>query len=110
MRSVITISDAAADRIKGLMAQAREPAVGVRLSTPKKGCNGLSYDVAYVSDPKPGDELVEAKGVKVFVDPMSVLFLIGSEMDWAEDDFTAGFTFRNPNEKGRCGCGESFNV
>lgn len=106
----ITVTPAAADRIAALLAKAPEPAAGLRLTTPQRGCSGLAYQVDYVTEPKPTDERVETPGGVLFVDSGSLLYLIGSEMDWKEDDFTAGFVFNNPNAKGMCGCGESFTV
>ena len=106
----ITVTPAAVERIASLLAQAPEATTGLRLSTPKRGCSGLAYQVDYVAEPKPGDERVDTPAGALFVDGGSLLYLIGSEMDWKEDDFTAGFVFTNPNAKGMCGCGESFTV
>jgi iron-sulfur cluster assembly protein len=106
----IALTEGAAARIAGLMAKAPAGAVGVRLSTPRRGCSGLAYSLDYVTEPKPGDERIETGGGTLFVDGGSLLYLIGSRMDWREDDFTAGFVFDNPNAKGSCGCGESFTV
>ena len=97
-------------RITALMARAPEGAVGVKLSTPRRGCSGLAYSVDYVTEAKPFDERIDTPGGTLFVDGGSILYLIGSTMDWVEDDFTAGFVFNNPNAKGACGCGESFTV
>jgi iron-sulfur cluster assembly protein len=97
-------------RIADLMARAPEGAVGVKLSTPRRGCSGLAYSVDYVTEAKPFDERIETPGGVLYVDGGSILYLIGSTMDWVEDDFTAGFVFANPNAKGACGCGESFTV
>ena len=97
-------------RIADLMARAPEESIGVKLSTPKRGCSGLAYSVDYVSEAKPFDERIDTPGGTLFVDGGSILYLIGSTMDWVEDDFTAGFVFQNPNAKGACGCGESFTV
>jgi iron-sulfur cluster assembly protein len=97
-------------RIADLMARAPEGAVGVKLSTPRRGCSGLAYSVDYVTEAKAFDERIETPGGTLFVDGGSILYLIGSTMDWVEDDFTAGFVFANPNAKGACGCGESFTV
>ena len=97
-------------RIADLMARAPEDAIGVKLSTPRRGCSGLAYSVDYVTDAKPLDERIDTPGGTLFVDGGSILYLIGSTMDWVEDDFTAGFVFANPNAKGACGCGESFTV
>ena len=105
------ILTATADRrIADLMARAPEGAIGVKLSTPRRGCSGLAYSVDYVTEAKPFDERIDTPGGTLFVDGGSILYLVGSTMDWVEDDFTAGFTFENPNAKGACGCGESFTV
>lgn len=106
----LNLTPAAEARIAALMAQAPEGAVGVKLSTPRRGCSGLAYSVDYVTEAKPLDERIDTPGGTLFVDGASVLYLIGSTMDWVEDDFTAGFVFQNPNAKGSCGCGESFTV
>ena len=108
--AALTLTPRAEARIAKLMAQAPEGTVGVRLSTPRRGCSGLAYSVDYVSEAKPFDERIETSGGVFFVDGGSVLYLVGSTMDWVEDDFTAGFVFENPNAKGACGCGESFTV
>ena len=89
---------------------APEGAIGVKLSTPRRGCSGLAYSVDYVTEANPMDERIETAGGTFFVDGGSILYLIGSIMDWREDDFAAGFVFENPNAKGACGCGESFTV
>jgi iron-sulfur cluster assembly protein len=104
------LTENAEARIAALMANAPEGAVGVKLSTPRRGCSGLAYSVDYVTEAKPFDETIETPGGTLFVDGGSILYLIGSTMDWVEDDFTAGFVFNNPNAKGACGCGESFTV
>jgi iron-sulfur cluster assembly protein len=108
--AAIILTPAAEARITKLMAQAPEGAIGVKLSTPRRGCSGLAYSVDYVTEAAPFDEKIETPGGLFFIDSASVLYLIGSTMDWVEDDFTAGFTFQNPNAKGSCGCGESFTV
>ena len=108
--SALTLTPGAEARIAALMAKAPEGTIGVKLSTPRRGCSGLAYSVDYVSEAAPFDERIETPGGTFFVDGASVLYLVGSTMDWVEDDFTAGFTFENPNAKGSCGCGESFTV
>jgi len=108
--AALTLTPAAEARIAALMASAPEGTIGVKLSTPKRGCSGLAYSVDYVSEAAPFDERIETPGGLFFVDGASVLYLIGSTMDWQEDDFTSGFVFENPNAKGACGCGESFTV
>ncbi len=106
----VLVTDRAAGRIAEILAKAPADAVGVRLTTPKRGCSGLSYSLDYVTAAKPGDEAVATAGGALFIDGGSLMYLIGSTMDWQEDDFTAGFVFANPNAKGSCGCGESFTV
>ena len=108
--AALLLTPGAETRIADLMAKAPADAVGVKLSTPRRGCSGLAYSVDYVSDANPMDEKIETAGGTLYVDGASVLYLIGSRMDWVEDDFTAGFVFENPNAKGACGCGESFTV
>ena len=108
--AAIVLTDGAIARITELMAKAPPEAIGVKLSTPRRGCSGLAYSVDYVTEAKPFDERIETPGGLFFVDGASVLYLVGSKMDWVEDDFAAGFTFENPNAKGACGCGESFTV
>jgi iron-sulfur cluster assembly protein len=109
-RAAISLTTAALERIAGLMSRAPEGAIGVKLSTPRRGCSGLAYSVDYVTDEQPFDEKIETPGGNFYVDGASVLYLVGSVMDWREDDFAAGFVFDNPNAKGACGCGESFTV
>ena len=108
--AAINLTAAAEARIAELMARAPADAVGVKLSTPRRGCSGLAYSVDYVTEANPMDERIDTPGGTFFVDGGSILYLIGSTMDWVEDDFAAGFTFDNPNAKGACGCGESFTV
>ena len=108
--AALTLTASAEARIAHLMANAPEGAIGVKLSTPRRGCSGLAYSVDYVTEEVKFDEKIETPGGTVYVDGGSVLYRIGSTMDWVEDDFTAGFVFANPNAKGSCGCGESFTV
>jgi iron-sulfur cluster assembly protein len=108
--AAITLTPAAEARIAELMAKAPEGAIGVKLSTPRRGCSGLAYSVDYVQLENAFDEKIETPGGNFYVDGASILYLIGSRMDWTEDDFAAGFVFDNPNAKGACGCGESFTV
>jgi len=108
--AALILTPGAEARIADLMAKAPEGAIGVKLSTPRRGCSGLAYSVDYVTEAKPFDEKIETPGGILYVDGGSILYLIGSTMDWVEDDFTAGFVFANPNAKGSCGCGESFTV
>ncbi len=108
--AALNLTPAAEARIADLMARAPAGSVGVKLSTPRRGCSGLAYSVDYVAEAKPFDERIDTPGGTLFVDGGSILYLVGSKMDWVEDDFAAGFTFENPNAKGACGCGESFTV
>jgi iron-sulfur cluster assembly protein len=108
--AAVTLTPAAEARVAALMARAPEGAIGVKLSTPRRGCSGLAYSVDYVTEAQPFDEKIETPGGIFYIDGASVLYLVGSTMDWVEDDFTAGFVFANPNAKGSCGCGESFTI
>ena len=109
-RHALTVTENAAERIKELMAQSSDPVLGLRVGVNNKGCSGMSYFMEYAKDNNPMEEVVEDKGVKIFIDPKSIMFLLGTEMDFVTDEFGAHFTFSNPNETGRCGCGESFSV
>ena len=108
--AALNLTASAEARIADLMAKAPADAIGVKLSTPRRGCSGLAYSVDYVNEAKPFDERIETPGGILFVDGGSILYLVGSTMNWVEDDFAAGFVFANPNAKGACGCGESFTV
>jgi iron-sulfur cluster assembly protein len=108
--AAVILTPAAEARVAKLMAEAPADAIGVKLSTPRRGCSGLAYSVDYVSEAAAFDERIETPGGTFFIDGASVLYLVGSTMDWVEDDFAAGFVFANPNAKGSCGCGESFTV
>jgi iron-sulfur cluster assembly protein len=108
--AAITLTSAAQERVAELMSRAPEGVIGVKLSTPRRGCSGLAYSVDYVTEENPLDERIETPGGTFYVDGASVLYLVGSIMDWREDDFASGFVFDNPNATGSCGCGESFTV
>lgn len=108
--AAVVLTPASEARITELMAKAPEDAIGVKLSTPRRGCSGLAYSVDYVSEAVPFDEKIETPGGVLYIDGGSVLYLVGSVMDWVEDEFAAGFVFNNPNATGACGCGESFTV
>ena len=108
--AAITLTPAAEARIADLMGRAPTDAIGVKLSTPRRGCSGLAYSVDYVTEEAAFDEKIITPGGTFYIDGGSILYLVGSTMDWTEDDFAAGFTFANPNAKGACGCGESFTV
>ena len=107
---VIKVSENAAERIKEIMSRAEDKAIGVRVGVKSGGCAGMSYVMEYAKDKNSNDELIEDKGVKVFVDPGAVMYLLGTEMDYKEEEFSSSFVFKNPNETERCGCGESFKI
>jgi iron-sulfur cluster assembly protein len=106
---LMQVSDTAAERLRALYAKAEAGRL-LRIAVKTKGCSGMSYDLSWVDAAGPGDEAVTDKGVTVLVDRKATLFLIGTVMDYEVKQMSAGFTFTNPNEKGRCGCGESFHV
>ena len=109
-KQVITLSDNAVIRIKEVMASASKSTIGVRVGVKSGGCAGMSYLMEYVEKVKVDDEVVEDKGVKVFIDPGAVMYLLGTEMDYKKEEFSSTFIFKNPNETERCGCGESFKT
>jgi iron-sulfur cluster assembly protein len=106
----MSVTPAAADRVRALMEKRGKPTAGIRIGVRSKGCSGLSYTLEYADEKTPFDEVVEAHGVRLFIDPKAMMFILGTEMDYVEEQLQSGFVFRNPNEKGRCGCGESFHV
>jgi len=106
----LTLTDAAADRVKALMATRDEPAMGLRIGVNPKGCAGQSYSIEFAEKAEMLDEVVNTKGVTVLIDSKALMYLIGTELDYVEDKMSSSFVFKNPNEKGRCGCGESFHV
>lgn len=110
--SPMTITDRAAERVRALMARAdpAKPIIGVRVGVRTRGCSGLSYWMEYAEEQKKFEDVVEDKGVRIFIEPTATMFLLGTEMDWVEEDLGARFVFNNPNEVDRCGCGESFRV
>ncbi|MBX6426690.1 MAG: iron-sulfur cluster assembly accessory protein [Variibacter sp.] len=107
---VISLTEAAAARVREILAQADKPVQGIRVGITKGGCAGMSYKVDYATEIKPGDEVVEDKGVRVVIDPTAVLFLLGTEMDYKVDKLSAQFVFNNPNQTSACGCGESVAI
>ena len=110
MNAIIKLSDNAASRLKEIMTHAEKDSIGVRVSVKSGGCAGMSYVMEYLKELNPSDEIVEDKGVKVFIDPAAVIYLLGTEMDYKTEDFSSSFVFNNPNETERCGCGESFKT
>src|ERR1700749_1744001 len=109
-KQALIVTDAAADHIQGLLAKRGKPSVGIRVGVRSRGCSGLTYTLEYADEKGKLDEVVQQNGVTILIDPKASMFIIGTEMDYVEDKLQSGFTFRNPNEKGRCGCGESFHV
>ena len=107
---VIKLSDNAANRIKEIMSKADNTAIGVRVGVKSGGCAGMSYVMEYANEVKKNEEVIEDKGVKVFIDSNAIMYLLGTEMDYKIDKFSSEFVFKNPNETERCGCGESFKV
>lgn len=106
----MSVTPTAAERVKALIDGRGKPTVGIRIGVRSKGCSGMSYTLEFADKQEPMDEIVETAGIKILIDPKASLFLIGTEMDYEEEKLKSGFVFKNPNEKGRCGCGESFHV
>ena len=104
------LSDAAAARVRDILAKSDGQYQGIRVGVTNGGCAGMSYTMDYAEDVKPLDEIVEDKGVKIFIDPKAILFLIGTEMDFVTEKFGARFVFNNPNQTAACGCGESVSI
>ncbi len=107
---VVSLTDAAAERVKSIMAKAERPIAGLRVGVKNGGCAGMSYTMDYAEEVSPHDEIVEDKGVTVLIDPKAVLFLLGTEMDFQSSKMSSGFTFNNPNQTSACGCGESVAI
>ena len=110
MNPIIKLSDNAANRIKEIMSGVESESLGVRVAVKSGGCAGMSYVMEYAKEVNPTDEIIEDKGVKVFIDPSAIMYLLGTEMDYKQEQFSSTFVFKNPNETERCGCGESFKT
>ena len=110
MKQLITLSDNAASRIKEILSNDETKSIGVRVGVKSGGCAGMSYIMEYAKEINPTDEIIEDKGVKVFIDPGATMYLLGTEMDYKKEQFSSTFVFKNPNETERCGCGESFKT
>ena len=110
MNPIIKLSDNAANRIKEIMSSAEKASLGVRVSVKSGGCAGMSYVMVYSKEVNLNDEIIEDKGVKVYIDPAAVMYLLGTEMDYKKGELSSNFVFNNPNETERCGCGESFKT
>ena len=108
--SALSVTDKAAEQIQALLDKRGKPSAGIKIGVRTAGCSGLSYTLEYADAVSEFDEVVEAKGVRILIDPKAIMFLIGTEMDYKTEKLESGFVFNNPNEKGRCGCGESFHV
>ena len=106
----ITVTDAAAARARDLIERADHPVLGIRVGIETKGCSGFSYKVEYADEQRKFEDIVEHNGIRFYVDPMAVMYLLGSQLDYLESKMESGFVFTNPNETGRCGCGESFSA
>ena len=109
-KQLITISDNAAKRIKEILSNAESGVKGVRVSVKSGGCAGMEYEMTYLKEIIPNDEVVKDNEVEVFIDPKAIMYLLGTKMDYKEDKFSSSFVFNNPNETERCGCGESFKI
>ena len=109
-KQIIKLSDNAAERIKEIMANAEDNSIGVRIGVKSGGCAGMTYVMEYTKEVNPNDELIEDKGLKIYIDSAAVMYLLGTEMDFKKEEFTSQFVFNNPNETERCGCGESFKI
>jgi iron-sulfur cluster assembly protein len=107
---IMSLTEAAAERITEIIEDSDRPVIGVRVGVKNAGCAGMAYTLDYVSEPVPGDDQVSDKGVEVYVEPKATLFLLGTVMDFEESKFSSGFTFKNPNQTGACGCGESVQL
>ncbi len=108
--SPITVTPAAIARIKAIMASRENPGAGLRIGVSSRGCSGMSYTLDFADEKGALDEVVHLDGATLFIDPKATMFIFGTEVDYEEGQLQSGFVFRNPNEKGRCGCGESFHV
>jgi len=110
LNKVVTLTDAAAERVKAIIARSETPVIGLRVGVKKGGCAGMEYTMEYASEVRPLDETVEDKGVRILVEPSAILYLLGTEMDYRTEKFSSGFVFNNPNQTSACGCGESVEI
>lgn len=109
-KAVITVTENAASQVQNLLNKRGKPSLGIRIGVRSGGCSGMKYFVEYADAKQPFDEVVNHHGVTILIDPKALIYLLGAEMDYVEEDFKSGFTFTNPNAKAKCGCGSSFNV
>ena len=110
MKQIITLSQRAADRIREIMSKDNNNSIGLRIGVKSGGCAGMEYVLEYAKEKNLNEEIIEDKGVKVFIDPSAVMYLLGTQMDYKKEQFSSSFVFNNPNETERCGCGESFKI
>ena len=110
MKQIITLSQRAADRIREIMSKDNNNSIGLRIGVKSGGCAGMEYVLEYAKKKNLNEEIIEDKGVKVFIDPSAVMYLLGTQMDYKKEQFSSSFVFNNPNETERCGCGESFKI
>lgn len=109
-KAIMSLTDNAVQQVQALLAQRGKPSLGIRIGVKSGGCSGLKYFIEYADVKNPFDEIIETKDVTILIDPKALMYLLGTEMDFVVEEFKSGFTFSNPNEKGKCGCGSSFNV
>ncbi|MDP4708572.1 MAG: iron-sulfur cluster assembly accessory protein [Rickettsiaceae bacterium] len=109
-KAIMSLTDNAVQQVQALLSQRGKPSLGIRIGVKSGGCSGLKYFVEYADVKNPFDEIIETKDVTILIDPKALMYLLGTEMDFVVEEFKSGFTFTNPNEKGKCGCGSSFNV
>lgn len=108
--AALNVTEAALGRLQMLLDQRRKASAGIRISIRTKGCSGLSYTLEYADEKSAFDEVIDLNGITLLIDPKAIMFILGTEMDYVEEQMQSGFVFKNPNEKGRCGCGKSFHV
>lgn len=109
-KDIINITEGALSHVKKLLDNRGKPSYGLRIGVKSGGCSGLTYEVSYADEKGKYDEELQKDGIKILIDPKAIMYILGTEMDYAETDFKSGFVFNNPNEKGKCGCGKSFNI
>ena len=109
-KDLFNLTEAAIKRVQEMLINRGKPSAGIRVGVRQKGCNGNAYTLEFADTPCPNDEMVRAGDITVFIDSKAVMFVVGTEMDYVDEQLQSGFVFRNPNEKGACGCGKSFYV